>query len=801
MGDCKGDARTTTPTGSAAKCTATAAAVSGCRGPQGEGRVAASVVTDDLSTDILEEERLLEMQAAVEQRKLEEQVICLRESIGSIVGLVSVLVLVFSTRPQNSSRADMFTDLLFMAREEYNTLVQQQRQARLMHLLEKSCLYTQFLSQRLRDQQEEELKCVRKSQNLKEQTPQSGNNKSLPDKTDKNLDDPTPKQSVLNAVSNFKQPKLVSGGILREYQLAGVDWLRALYENGLNGILADEMGLGKTVQTISLFAHLYNNKVSGPYLVVAPLSTLTNWMREFQKWTPDIPIILYHGSPQERQKKRTMLMRQDERLSVFPTVITSYEIIIRDRRYLEKYPWKYIVVDEGHRLKNLNCRLIRELKRYQSANRLLLTGTPLQNNLAELWSLLNFLLPDIFDDLDAFQRWFDFDDVYSESGDDRLLEKEQEDHIVSKLHQILKPFLLRRLKTDVEINIPSKKEFVLYASLSPLQKDYYTALIDKSDIRVLLSKEDSGQDLPEQSVEDRSNRRASSRRAKRAKQSSSTAPRKQNLLADVHVSMQNIVMQLRKCCNHPYLLKYPLTEKGEYKIDENLIEVSGKLKLLDRMLYRLRQNGHKVLIFSQMTRMLDILQDYCWLRSYPFCRLDGSVSFNERNEEIRRFHEDDSFLFLLSTRSGGLGLNLVAADTCIIFDSDWNPQVDLQAQDRCHRIGQTKAVCVYRLIISNSMDQRILERAEQKRKLERLGELLLAITLFSRFVAYIQYITVIHKGCFKGHSRQETQLSREDICALLLENNPAIPFQPEQEMSDQALDNVLRRENFESVKE
>ena len=225
------------------------------------------------------------------------------------------------------------------------------------------------------------------------------------------------------------QPALFTGGELRKYQLAGMEWMAALYENGLNGILADEMGLGKTAQCIALIAHLYAMKVPGPYLVVGPLSTLPNWQSEFARFTPDLPVILYHGTPEDRAEKRKRITQLGKSTIGLPVVITSYEIVIRDAKELRKVPWKYIVVDEGHRLKNMNCRLIRELKTYNTANRLLLTGTPLQNNLSELWSLLNFLLPDIFDDLAQFQRWFDFDGVGEDGVDARILEEQMQEQI------------------------------------------------------------------------------------------------------------------------------------------------------------------------------------------------------------------------------------------------------------------------------------------------------------------------------------------------------------------------------------
>jgi len=452
----------------------------------------------------------------------------------------------------------------------------------------------------------------------------------------------------------------------------------SLYENGLNGILEDEMGLGKTIQCISFLAHLIAQGVKGPYLVVGPLSTLANWTKEFVKWTPEIPVIMYHGSKDERAAMRaTKLKIQSGKggsISMHPIVITSYEIVMNDRKYLSKFSWKYIIVDEGHRIKNLNCKLVQELKSYQSANRLLLTGTPLQNNLTELWSLLNFLLPDIFDDLSSFQSWFDFSSI-NETGSQRLIiEKEQQNQIVTKLHQILRPFLLRRVKEDVEVDIPKKQEKVVYTKLTEIQQKYYQAVVSKTlpDI------------LSEQAIKQ---------------------------LRNKGTGLQNMLMQLRKACNHPYLFEWPVDEKGEEIIDEELIKVSGKLQLLDRVLDKFQKEGHKVLIFSQMTKMLDILEDYMAFRNYKCCRLDGSTAQVDRQQSIEEFaKKDDIFCFLLSTRAGGLGINLTAADTVIFYDNDWNPQVDLQAQDRCHRIGQTRPVRVYRFATANSVESRILER-------------------------------------------------------------------------------------------
>ena len=260
----------------------------------------------------------------------------------------------------------------------------------------------------------------------------------------------------------------------------GVHWLVGLYENGLNGILGDEMGLGKTVQSISMLAHLMEQGVHGPFMVVGPLSTLYNWKNEFKKWTPKVDAVIYHGSKDTRANIRGTHFRGKGKNADFPVLITSYEIIIRDRKELNKIDWKFVIIDEGHRLKNMNCRLIRDLKQIcgEGCNRLLLTGTPLQNNLTELWSLLNFLLPSIFDDLDSFQAWFDFD-FKAEDHEEKVMQGEMQHSVVTKLHQILRPFLLRRLKVDVEIGLPKKYEYILFAWMTEWQQSMYSDLLAK----------------------------------------------------------------------------------------------------------------------------------------------------------------------------------------------------------------------------------------------------------------------------------------------------------------------------------
>ncbi|XP_069394948.1 lymphoid-specific helicase isoform X5 [Paralichthys olivaceus] len=529
-----------------------------------------------------------------------------------------------------------------------------------------------------------------------------------------------PHRMVNGQLVPTQQPQLFTGGVMRCYQIEGIEWLRMLWENGINGILADEMGLGKTIQCIAHIAMMIEKKVMGPFLVVAPLSTLPNWINEFKRFTP------------------------------------------------ERFQWKYLIVDEGHRIKNLNCRLVRELKMLPTDNKLLLTGTPLQNNLAELWSLLNFLLPEVFDDLKSFESWFDINTLGEAES---VVNAEREQNILSMLHQILTPFLLRRLKSDVTLEVPPKKEIIVYAPLTAKQETFYTAVVNKTITKIL------GQEKTEAPVMLMSSGRPKRHNIKVVNYKETDGDTPYNLerylemvskelkqssppVVDVHspldaqinLKLQNILMLLKRCCNHPYLIEYPLdSATQEFKIDEQLVQSSGKFLILDRLLPALKKRGHKVLIFSQMTSILDILMDYCYLRGFQYSRLDGSMSYSDRDENITKFSKDpEVFLFLLSTRAGGLGINLTAADTVIIFDSDWNPQADLQAQDRCHRIGQTKPVLVYRLVTANTIDQKILERASAKRKLEQM---------------------VIHKNKFKGGKAELNQskscLDLDELMQLL----------------------------------
>ncbi|KAF4046688.1 Helicase conserved C-terminal domain [Phytophthora infestans] len=593
--------------------------------------------------------------------------------------------------------------------------------AKLDSLLEKASLYSSFLFSNMdsaatvsdvvkAEEEEEEEQPTKGKRKRGKKTSQEVNKKTKKgvDKLrkvqgDASLDTRQQPQKV-----EFEQPKLLTGGTLRDYQLEGIRWLCNLFENGLNGILADEMGLGKTIQVIGLLAHLKALGVRGPHLIVAPLSTLMNWANEFRKWAPSMPVVIYHGTKQERKEMRKNALNRKKKSDVnFPVVISSYEVMISDARAFSSsgFVWKYMVIDEGHRLKNMDCKLVRELKRGRSENRLLLTGTPLQNNLTELWSLLNFILPDVFDDLELFESWFSFtpDAVATAAATGEsvaaqdVLQGEKKVEVIGKLHEILRPFLLRRLKVDVVEEMVSKTEIFVYCSMTPMQREYYQMIRDGTLAKAMEEKYGKFQ----------------------AQKAFNTT------------TLRNKMMQLRKCCLHPYLFDEPLTAGGDVVTDERMIETSGKLSILDRMLRQLKRKGHKVLIFSQMTRMMDILEDYFRMREYSYCRLDGSTKLMDRVDQMEKFNkvsagsgsandDDNVFVFMLSTRAGGLGINLIAADTVIFYDSDWNPQQDNQAMDRCHRIGQKNEIIVYRLVTENSFEDRMTQRAFEKRKLERV---------------------------------------------------------------------------------
>lgn len=483
----------------------------------------------------------------------------------------------------------------------------------------------------------------------------------------------------------YDQASIMVNGQMKEYQLKGLEWLVSLYNNNLNGILADEMGLGKTIQTIGLVTYLMERKkVNGPFLIIVPLSTLSNWMIEFDKWAPSVVKIPYKGSPIVRRTLAPQL-----KSTKFNVLLTTYEYVIKDKAILSKIRWKYMIIDEGHRMKNHHCKLTVVLNtHYNAPNRVLLTGTPLQNKLPELWALLNFLLPSIFKACATFEQWFNA--PFAMTGEKVELNQEETLLIIRRLHKVLRPFLLRRLKKEVESQLPDKVEYVIKCDMSALQRLIYNHMKSRGVLLTNTADEEKGE---------------------KGKTKTKT--------------LMNTIMQLRKICNHPFMFQHieeaiaqhlRSTSTQQSISGPELYRSSGKFELLDRMLPKLKASNHKVLLFCQMTTLMTIMEDYFVYRGYRYLRLDGTTKAEERGDLLALFNAKDSpyFVFLLSTRAGGLGLNLQSADTVVIFDSDWNPHQDLQAQDRAHRIGQKNEVRVLRLMTVNSVEERIQSAARYK---------------------------------------------------------------------------------------
>ncbi|KAF9197606.1 hypothetical protein BGZ49_001880, partial [Haplosporangium sp. Z 27] len=472
-----------------------------------------------------------------------------------------------------------------------------------------------------------------------------------------------------------EQPSYIAGGTLKDYQMDGLNWLRYNHWKNVNSILADEMGLGKTIQMVAFVTTLFHQLRAFPCLIVVPNSTLTNWVREFAKWAPDLRVVAYYGPQTSRSVVRDheLFHRGTHDLKCH-VVVTTYEMIVNpvDSALFRKNSWECLVVDEGQRLKNENSMLFVKLNELAVENRVLLTGTPLQNNIRELFSLMNFLDPVKFSDVTELEKKYENLDKAA----------------VEELHGLLKPFFLRRTKDEVLKDLPPKSEVIVPVGMSPLQKEIYKGILARNH-KLLQSITNRGGTS--------SNRKA---------------------------SLHNILMELRKCLNHPYLIDgvEPRYLDTAELVHKSLIEAGGKLELLHNMLPKLKQNGHRVLIFSTMTRLLDILEDYLNGEHYNFVRLDGSTSSSDRQARIDKFNAPDSdvFVFLLSTRAGGVGVNLATADTIIIYDVDFNPKADMQALSRAHRIGQKKKVLVLKFMTRNSAEERIVQIGKKKMILDHL---------------------------------------------------------------------------------
>uniref|UniRef100_A0AAQ5Y3Q3 Chromatin-remodeling ATPase INO80 n=1 Tax=Amphiprion ocellaris TaxID=80972 RepID=A0AAQ5Y3Q3_AMPOC len=743
----------------------------------------------------------------------------------------------------------------------------------------------------------------------------------------------------IHAGEEIPQPTIFNGK-LKGYQLKGMNWLANLYEQGINGILADEMGLGKTVQSIALLAHLAErDNIWGPFLIISPASTLNNWHQEFTRFVPKFKVLPYWGNPHDRKVIRKFWSQKTlyTQNAPFHVVITSYQLVVQDVKYFQRVKWQYMVLDEAQALKSSTSVRWKILLQFQCRNRLLLTGTPIQNTMAELWALLHFIMPTLFDSHEEFNEWFS-KDIESHAENKSAIDENQ----LSRLHMILKPFMLRRIKKDVENELSDKIEILTYCKLTSRQRLLYQALRNKISIEDLLQssmgtaqqahsttsslmnlvmqfrKVCNHPDLFERqetrspfhmflkpytifmsflpifavcfnvifllpsviilfsvftlpgddkgscfsflrfidvspaemsnlmlqgtlvrwlalflslksayrlhnqrlfTLEEEARDRASQPEIKCLSRkdlilwlnrpstfpNTHTSPVLQDLVftasrpgmvghTDVRIHSRNsstsslrpcqptlppkfllaatpkvtAVPMERYCADRSAEYEWRVTRGGGGAIfkqcflygspelasdwsaransfypqspggvmalyprhgwsfiripdKESLITESGKLHTLDILLSRLKAQGHRVLIYSQMTRMIDLLEEYMVYRKHTYMRLDGSSKISERRDMVADFQSrTDIFVFLLSTRAGGLGINLTAADTVIFYDSDWNPTVDQQAMDRAHRLGQTKQVTVYRLICQGTIEERILQRAKEKSEIQRV---------------------------------------------------------------------------------
>eukprot|EP00094_Tigriopus_californicus_P007060 TCALIF_06798-PA protein Name:"Similar to Ino80 Putative DNA helicase Ino80 (Drosophila melanogaster)" AED:0.17 eAED:0.18 QI:0/0/0/0.75/1/0.87/8/0/1427 len=848
------------------------------------------------------------------------------------------------------------------------------------------------------------------------------------------------------------QPSIFNGK-LKAYQLRGLNWLMNLYDQGINGMLADEMGLGKTVQALSMLAYIAEKyEIWGPFLVITPASTLHNWQQEVAKFVPSFKCVPYWGSPQERKVLRHFWDQKElnTKSASFHLVITSYQLVVSDFKYFNRIKWQYLVLDEAQAIKSSSSQRWKLLLEFKCRNRLLLSGTPIQNSMAELWALLHFVMPTLFDSHDEFNDWFSKDIESSAENKSQVDEKQ-----ISRLHMILKPFMLRRIKKDVENELTDKVEVLMYCPLTIRQKLLYMGLKRKIRIEDLLQglgsqsqnstltsslmnlvmqfrkvcnhpelferrearspfvmkidpfvmpklvfhenihsgaistnnhllynklsvfnpvhvheslkqRRSHGKNLhlhvPGQKSDPliipnpiilniterldvcdssfsylrfvdvsigeqydlclsllkkfvhlirthqrlrvaqlaelfhenpcnpsshhlnslllgsrlksattnselrslifthnqddqvlqhldvtlssmpetishrliRTRQKLISHRRKKAMESAAKNCDKapldpvivvdedeihQRLVDEIdHVERPSLLLKCQPCSVPSFLLdtcpnvatpghvQYVQDRLAAYKLDDHiqcnsqegrdivlfgspelrlhwersrreyfhpvsvggiqalkpsrgwsniiipdkqtLVTDSGKLHVLDGLLTRLKEEGHRVLIYSQMTRMIDLLEEYMVHRKHTFMRLDGSSKISERRDMVADFQQrSDIFVFLLSTRAGGLGINLTAADTVIFYDSDWNPTVDQQAMDRAHRLGQTKQVTVYRLICKGTIEERILQRAREKSEIQRM---------------------VIQGGSFKG---KPGELKPKEVVSLLLDDD------------------------------
>ncbi|KAK7680574.1 hypothetical protein QCA50_016356 [Cerrena zonata] len=451
------------------------------------------------------------------------------------------------------------------------------------------------------------------------------------------------------------------------FQVDGVNWLCNNWWNLQHCILADEMGLGKTVQVVTFIGVIMKLRKAWPALVIVPNSTITNWVREFERWAPNLRVCPFYGEARAREIiKQYELYHWDSIRGTtgakYHVLVTTYETVTGKDfgAVFKRSPrWEMLVVDEGQRLKSDSSLIFKKLNELNTIHRVILTGTPLNNNIRELFNLMNFLDPNEWNDLENLAK--EHEELTEES--------------VKELHNRLRPYFLRRVKSEV-LQLPPKNEVIVPVSMAPLQREVYKSILSQNiDLLRTLSAASSGAKV-------------------------NASMKKTNL--------NNILMQLRKCLQHPYLVSSEIEPKGLAPVQahEKLIDASAKLRILRVLLPKLKARGHRVLLFSQFVIALDIVEDFLIGEGAKYLRLDGNTKQADRQKDMDEFNKPNSdvFIYLLTTRAGGVGINLWSADTVIIFDPDFNPHQDLQAIARAHRYGQKKTCLVFKLMVKESAE-------------------------------------------------------------------------------------------------
>ena len=550
--------------------------------------------------------------------------------------------------------------------------------------------------------------------------------------------------SPISAYREVSQPKGLNA-IMKPYQLKGLSFLVHMHNNGMPAILGDEMGLGKTLQTLSLFQHLTEKKLQlgeiegkeiRPFLVICPLSVLENWVNEAKKFTPNLRVLRFHGPAAEREYLKDELRQrktqsaytrdllkhhgniQREYGQGYDIVITTYEAFDAESQWFKTVAaWRYVVLDEGHRIKNYKTKSSKNLQSLQAEYRLILTGTPLQNNLVEMWSLFHWLLPDVFPEqtLALFKNAFDL----TKGHVDRA--------VLDHSRRLLELIMIRRMKSTqgVDLNLPTKTIIRLFVPLTDFQKKWYLQLLTQQSDDVLAEIYKDATSKEQDLVKSASRQDSAWPSAESTPTPARTVLDEEDLSTpktptkDPWRRLLNLVLQLRKVCTHAYLI--PTAAPDINMIGPHVYENSGKFAALHKLVTELvLKQGKKMIIFSQFVEVLDWVHDLMTLISeddkhFQCLRLDGNLVRAKRNLYVRLFQRDDAYkIFLISTKAGGIGLNLTAATEVVFMDEDWNPQVDLQAEARCHRIGQTKPVTIYKLCTAGSVEEQMLGRIHKK---------------------------------------------------------------------------------------